>query len=219
MITAVVDVSHWEWSPTAARRVKQARDAGIAAVIVKATQGQDYVDPTFAKWVPIVLDAGLLLGVYHFGSNTASGDRQASFFLEQVTRIVPLRSVRLALDFEGNPKPSQTMETEQSRSFVHYVRAASLRWPLLYGSTSFLADHYPKADDPLGRCPLWPAAYGPSAPKLPRAWSRWELFQYTDGKLGPSDQTAFPRVTPGLGDVDRSAYAGTLEELRAGWLQ
>jgi lysozyme len=219
MITSVVDLSHWEWSASAGRRVKEARDAGIAAVIVKATQGKDYVDPTFEKWAPIVLEAGLLLGVYHFGSNTASGDRQADWFLEQVTRVVPLHRVRLALDFEGNPTPARTMETEQSRSFIHYVRAVVLRWPLLYGSTSFLAEHYPAADDPLGRCPLWTAAYGPKTPKLPRAWSRHELFQYTDGKLGPSDQSAYPRITPGLGPVDRSAYQGTLEELRAGWLK
>ena len=189
----------------------------------RESDGKDYTDPTFAKWARAVVDAGLLLGVYHFGSNTAPGDVEARYYLDRVGAILAplgrgIEHVRHCLDFEPNPEPKLTMTAEQARSFVHYVRAETGRAPLLYGSTSWLAKWFPDPHDPISVCPLWPAAYGPKAPALPPAWDRFELFQYTDGKLGPADQVAFPRATAGLGDVDRSAYAGTVSELRAGWL-
>ena len=45
MSDIVVDLSHWE----AQVDFVQAKTAGIAAVILKATQGTGFLDPTFAS--------------------------------------------------------------------------------------------------------------------------------------------------------------------------
>jgi lysozyme len=219
MITGILDVSHWEYDRLGGRlapALQQAKAAGIVAVIAKATQGKDYVDPSWPKWARAITDAGLLLGAYHFGSNTSAGDQQADWFLAALAaaQIDPARTL-LALDFENNPKPADTMGLCSARVFLHRTHARTARRPMLYGSN--LLQSFNDPHDVVGEFPLWIAAYGPSVPNVPRAWRKWTLFQYTDGPNGPADQTTWPRRTPGFGMIDRSAYAGTAAQLRDVW--
>jgi GH25 family lysozyme M1 (1,4-beta-N-acetylmuramidase) len=58
----VVDLSHWQ----APVDFSQAKSAGIIAVILKATQGSDWTDVTFAQRFAGASAAGLLVGAYHF---------------------------------------------------------------------------------------------------------------------------------------------------------
>jgi len=224
--TGILDVSHWEFDRLKGKitpALKQARDAGIVAVIAKATQGKDYVDPSWKQWASAILDAGLLLGAYHFGSNLSPGDQQSDWFVQAVkSASVDVSKTLLVLDFETNTKPSQTMTTEQARAFLSRLDATFLhplneRRPMLYSGSSFLIDQVPDKNDMLGAFPLWIAAYGPTKPKIPRAWADWSLFQYTDGPIGPADTAAWPRITPGFGGIDRSACKRTAEQLRAEW--
>lgn len=225
MYTGILDVSHWEYDRLGARGIvtalASAKAAGIGVVIAKATQGKDYVDPSWKKWARAVRDAGLLLGAYHFNSNTSPGDDQAEWFLkalDDTPETYGRDDMLLCLDYERNPNPAHTMTQSDARAFVHRIHARTGQRPTVYGDSSFLGQ-FNRERDVLAEFPLWVAAYGPSNPKLPKAWSTagWTLFQYTNGTSGPGNQTTYPRLTPGFGKCDRSAFDGTFEELRAAW--
>ena len=77
MSDIVVDLSHWE----AQVDFVQAKTAGIAAVILKATQGTGFLDPTFASRAVAAHAAGLLLGAYHFFDTSDPRRKQVIFWL------------------------------------------------------------------------------------------------------------------------------------------
>jgi lysozyme len=54
-------------------------------------------------------------------------------------------------------------------------------------------------------------AYG-SRPACPPGWSKWALWQHTDGNVGPD---AVP--VAGIGRCDRSRFAGTIADLVTWW--
>jgi Glycosyl hydrolases family 25 len=62
----VIDLSHWQSSVD----FVSAKSAGIAAVILKATQGSRWIDATFAMRFNAANAAGLLVGAYHFLDNS-----------------------------------------------------------------------------------------------------------------------------------------------------
>src|ERR1700740_1399893 len=94
MSDVVIDISHYE---NVSQDFVSTAQAGIAAVILKATQGTAFVDPTFLPRVAEARAAGLLVGAYHFldGSSPAA---QVAHFL---TVAVSEGTVNwLALDWE-----------------------------------------------------------------------------------------------------------------------
>jgi lysozyme len=203
MINAVIDLSHHN-QVTSFEAVKE---AGILAVILKATQGATYVDPTFASNRQLALQAGLLVGAYHFGI-AGEPDAQA----EKLISVAGAESL-LVLDFESNPQ-GQSMSLVEAEQFVHHVNALTGRYPGLYSGHD-IKDALSKAGitDPsqteLSRCWFWLSQYG-SSPMVPKIWKSWTLWQYTDGGQGPG-----PYTVDGVGRCDRDQFAGTAEELAA----
>lgn len=201
-LNAVVDLSHHNASVSFAK----AKADGIVGVIYKATQGTNYIDPTYAARRTAALGEGLLWGAYHFGTG-ASGEAQAKHFLDTVQ---PDRTTLLALDFEADPQgPDMTLE--QAHAFISYVFTKTGRYPGLYGG------HYLKQllgstpDSLLGRCWFWLSQYGPT-PVVPNTWQTWTLWQYTDGAAGPT-----PHSVAGIGRCDRDTFQGNLAALKALW--
>ena len=88
----VVDLSHWQ----APIDFVKAKAAGIVAVILKATQGSQWIDATFSERSADATAAGLLVGAYHFLDNSAP-ERQMENFLSMAEGC-PV----LALDAEQN---------------------------------------------------------------------------------------------------------------------
>ena len=198
----VIDLSHHNGKVD----FQKAAGSGIVGVIHKATQGQDYVDPTFTGNRAKADAAGLLWGAYHFGTG-ADGILQADHFL---TTVDPDESTLLVLDFEANAQgPNMTLI--EARAFVTHVQQTTGRWPGLYSG------HYIKAllgtqmDPVLANCWFWLAQYGPT-PVVPANWPRWTMWQYTDGGLGPE-----PHTVPGAGRCDRDLFNGTEDALRTFW--
>jgi lysozyme len=177
------------------------RSDGIAAVILKATQGIGFVDPTFAPRRADARAAGLLVGAYHYMDGT-SPIEQIGHFLSVVGNT---DGILLALDFEPN-EPSQA-SAMQAASAATAVNAVTGRYPVFYTGRYLLSAPNPV----LSRCPLWLAEYG-SRPVCPPGWSQWKLWQHTDGQVGSA-----PAAVPGIGPCDRSRFAGTVDQLRTWW--
>jgi lysozyme len=197
----VVDLSHWQGSVDFVR----ARSAGVAAMILKATQGARWIDVTFAERFVAANAAGLLVGAYHFLDGSAP-ELQVENFLS-----VAAGCTVLALDAEPNGI-GDTVTVEQTAEAAARLQMATGRLPLVYigrygpdGRGTGLPNRV------LSRCPLWLPAYN-SRPVCPPGWSKWALWQHTDGSVG-SD------VGPvaGIGRCDRSRFAGAVAELASWW--
>jgi lysozyme len=203
VIDSVIDVSQYQ----GAVDFKAVRASGILAVIIKATEGTTYTDPSHSTYQRDARQAGLLCGAYHFGRH-GDGAAQADHFLKVVG---PDERTLLALDLEwvmrGQTKAAP-MTLAQVERFVERVYDATGRWPGLYTSAAFLNEYRYKSPT-LARSWLWVAQYTTAAaPKVPAIWGDWTLWQYTDS-------ATVKGITP---HVDRNRFNGTPEELTSFWL-
>ncbi|WKE64262.1 glycoside hydrolase family 25 protein [Gallaecimonas kandeliae] len=205
MLNAIIDLSHHN----SISSFQAAKDAGIFAIIHKATQGATYQDPTFREHREMALAAGLKVGAYHFGT---AGDPIAQ--AESLLAVAGKDSL-LVLDFEGNPQ-GRDMSLEEAEHFVSHIQAVTGRYPGFYSGHSIkeaLAQAGITSPDQtvLSKCWLWLAQYS-QAPLIPKAWESWTLWQYTDGAYGPE-----PHQVPGIGRCDRDQFNGTQAQLEAFW--
>ncbi|MFC1750398.1 GH25 family lysozyme [Pseudomonadota bacterium] len=203
---AVIDLSHHN----TLRDINAVKDDGISSIIHKATQGTGFVDDQYEPRRPIVTNAGLLWGAYHFGT-AADAISQAQHFLDTAQ---PDANTLLVLDFETDTTSSngQSMSLQQARDFVSYVREQTGRWPGLYGG-SYLKELLGNAhDEVLSRCWLWMAQYGNNV-TIPACWPTWTLWQYTDGENGPT-----PHSVNGVGNCDRDKFNGDAAALQTFWV-
>ncbi len=200
---SVIDISHHNGTHL---NFGQAKAAGIVGVIQKATQGEGYIDPTFAANRDAVLQAQLLFGAYHFGTG-ANGVSQAQHFLDVVN---PKPTTVVVLDFEDNPAGT-SMTLEEARAFVTHIHSKLGRWPGFYSGHTIKQALGTSVDPVLKNCWFWLAQYGPT-PVVPPCWNSWTMWQYTDGGVGPE-----PHQVNGIGRCDRENYNGTAAQLTNWW--
>jgi lysozyme len=199
----VIDISHHNGKSL---DFALARADGILGVIHKASQGPRARDPMYSANRAGAIDAGLLWGAYHFGTD-GDGARQARHFVEAVGDPT---DVLMALDLEPNPGgPSMTLA--EARAFVMQVHELTGRWPGLYSGHTIKEWLGSRKDPILANCWLWLAQYGPRA-TVPRNWPTWTLWQYTDGSVGGD-----PKHVAGIGPCDRSRFNGSEANLRKLW--
>jgi lysozyme len=197
----VIDLSHWQAPVDFAR----AKSAGIAAVILKATQGSGWIDAAFAQRFAAATASGLLVGAYHF-----LDDSPPELQMENFLSVAEGCSV-LALDTEANAIGG-TVTVAQAAEAAGRLNMATGFLPLIY-INRYGPDQRGTGlpNNVLSRCPLWLPAYSPR-PVCPPGWSKWALWQHTDGNVG-SD--AVP--VAGIGRCDRSRFAGTIADLVTWW--
>lgn len=193
------------------------RASGIVGVILKATEGGGFTDPTFGQRVLAARAAGLLVGAYHFCDGSPISGQTTNF----LRAIAGKGQLLAAIDIE--PNGASTIKVPQAAMLAMQLAANFNGWPVAYTGRYGPDGNGTGYPDPvLSRCPLWVAAYGPQSamirriltaigylPRLPRGWGSYALWQYTD-------QGSVPGVR---GFVDRSRFNGTEAELRAWWAQ
>lgn len=204
-----VDLSHHNMLAGRQFDFANIQAGGCAMVVHKASEGLKFHDPQFAVRLPLIQQAGMVAGAYHFltgDPGDPTGEIQAVFFLHSFDPA----GIVLALDVETEPNvPSPTIA--QIRGFIRVVHGETGRYPLIYGGMAYLGPLIAnnRAED-ITICPHWHAAYS-AAPKPMPGWGDTPLaWQYTDGRVGPK---AGP--TAGAGYVDRSVFFGDIDDLRA----
>jgi lysozyme len=206
MINSIIDISHYN----VFQSMTDAKQAGILGILHKATQGTGYFDPTFLNHRDQILASGLLFGAYHFGI-AGDPEAQADFFLSKVGK-----DTLIVLDFEGNPQ-GQDMSLLEAEQFVHYINQVTGRYSGLYSGHAIkeaLANAgitQPQQTE-LSNCWLWISQYTTGQPLVPKIWSEWTLWQYTDGAAGNP-----PYDVNGIGRCDRDYFNGTEQELTDFW--
>jgi lysozyme len=164
-----IDVSHHQgvinWGKVA--------KSDVAFAILKATEGGDYVDETFARNLTGAKAAGLVVGAYHFFTFCRAGTEQAANFLKVVPRNMPMLPPVVDIEFVGNcaARPPIADLQRELTAFLTPVEAAFRRPAIVY------------VMDPVA------AQYQAAIPNRPR-WVRslgrrpgngdWVLWQYDD---------------------------------------
>lgn len=161
-------------------------------IIVKATEGNGYTDPSCDAHYQRAKAAGKLLGVYHFArpdlGNT--GEAEAQWFVSQIKGYIG--EAVLVLDWEV-----QTWKTDWAKAFLDKVYALTKVKPMIYMSASVVNGNNWSAVIK-GDYGLWIAGYPPkyNVPNPPEptpsempygigGWPFWAIWQYTSsaGKM------------------------------------
>jgi hypothetical protein len=173
-----LDLSHWD-------NTSDYSLTGKGFVVIKSTEGNGYIDPSFDDHLAKAKAAKVLIGSYHWCRNDAPIDGQAQYFVDH-TRDKAITF--LALDNEGTFR----MGRSQLASLFAAVRKYDDRnLPLLlYMSESvFLYNS--------GQDYNWPAKWGSTPPS-----GDWLLWQYASGSHNTSGE-------------DQDRFDGSLTQLRA----
>lgn len=122
MSVKFIDISNWQRGIDVMSVV---RNGGLTAVIVKATEGTGYVDPSCDGFVSTLRANGVRFGFYHFAG---AGDAvaEADFFRRNTVGYekagIPV------LDWEGNQSVAWV------NRFVERYHALTGVWPWVYGN-------------------------------------------------------------------------------------
>jgi lysozyme len=106
----------------------------VAFAIIKATEGGDFVDKSFARNLQGAQAAGLAVGAYHFFTFCRPGADQAANFLATVPRGRPLLPPVIDIEFVGNcdQRPPVDEVRAQVKAFLDPVEAAFGRAAIVY---------------------------------------------------------------------------------------
>lgn len=196
-----IDVASWQGEPD----WQQVAAFGVAFAITKATQGVDYLNPTFARNWREIKAHGMVRGAYHYAEpHDSSPDAEAAYFVDQVNRLGIEPGDLLALDIEPTTKFPEL--GKWSLVWLDRVESATGIRPLVYtGRWIAERDDLARWTD-LAEYPLWLAAYQSApVPAAPAPWSSVAIWQHTD-----------KGSVPGIrGNVDLNRFAGSRDELVA----
>lgn len=162
----VVDISHHNATPD----WQKLKAGGTLGVILKATEGASYVDPTFQRRWAAAKDNGLLRSAYHF-LRPGNMDEQMSRFIDVVN---PSASERLCIDYEDPEVPFSDLERA-----AKYLLDAGIQ-TTVYGSNILVNACKGKTSAILSNTSLWQARYSSNEPMVPSIWPTWSLWQFTE---------------------------------------
>ncbi|KAL9023072.1 MAG: hypothetical protein Q9196_007399 [Gyalolechia fulgens] len=135
------DISHYQTNVNFAG----AYSSGARFVIIKATEGTTYIDPSFSSHYNGATAAGLIRGGYHFARPaSSSGATQANFFLAHGGGWSgDGRTLPGMLDIEYNPSGATCYGLSSSamvnwiQDFVSTYRSKTGRYPMIYSTNDW----------------------------------------------------------------------------------
>jgi lysozyme len=199
----VIDIYHGDRVTS----FQKAADFGIWGVIHKATTGATGKDKAYKERRQPAINAGLLWGAYHWGTD-ADITKQVDNFLDTAQ---PDDHTLVALDYED-----KRMTLEMAREFLSLTAQRLGRKPVLYSGHLIKEKLGNKKDRFFGSHRLWLAHYG-EHPVVQKSWSAYWLWQYTDNKnkFPPNQVPGVPGDTKG--NLDCNSYEGTRTQLTSEW--
>ena len=136
----------------------------IGGVIVKATQGLDYVNPLCNAQYAEAKRLGKLLGLYHYAEGN-DPIAEADYFISNISNY--LYESILVLDWESYQNRAWG-DTEWAEKFVDRVHSTTGVWPLLYTGQEGISQCKTLSN----KCGLWLAYYYDSANTIHQTWNK-----------------------------------------------
>lgn len=136
------------------------KENGINIVIIKATEGINYVDPSFNNYYDSIKNSGLNFGFYHFMSERTDPKQQAQDFWNAIKdkkfNVMP------CLDIEVNSfNRTKQQISDRCIEFLEEFKNLSGYDCMIYTGGYFGRDNL---DDRVKKYPGWIAHYGVSEP-------------------------------------------------------
>lgn len=136
------------------------KENGINIVIIKATEGINYVDPSFNNYYDSIKNSGLNFGFYHFMSERTDPKQQAQDFWNAIKdkkfNVIP------CLDIEVNSfNRTKQQISDRCIEFLEEFKNLSGYDCMIYTGGFFGRDNL---DDRVKKYPGWIAHYGVSEP-------------------------------------------------------
>lgn len=172
----VADVSRFQGSSPPWQAM---REAGVVAVIVKATEGLTYTDPMWSSHVRDAAEHGLSVGAYHVLRCNRDAAAQARRFHEVAFDRCALFPV---CDFELTDGVDGKTCVERAVVFCEEVERLFQKRCVVYCGPGFISSLgvAPDVLAPLGVFALWLAAYV-EKPKTMAPWASHVMWQWDDG--------------------------------------
>ncbi|KAL7930773.1 glycoside hydrolase family 25 protein [Trichoderma chlorosporum] len=172
---------------------------GARFVIIKATEGTTYIDPTFSDHYTKATNAGFIRGGYHFAHpDTSSGAAQAKYFLAHgggwSSDGITLPGM---LDLEYAPSGDSCYGLTASamvswiNDFLNTYHSATGQYPMIYTSTSWWQLCTGNSGSFGSKSPLVVARYASSVGTLPNGWSYYTIWQNSDASPWGGDSDTF----------------------------
>lgn len=157
-----LDVSHHN-------RSIEAPGQQISFIIAKATEGDNYVDPDYARYRTYARERGLKFGAYHFMSTRTSAAEQFDNYRNTVGRDIDIIPV---LDVESH-KGMKRLSRSEMRAFVKewsdLCRGYYGRAPIIYCNNMYRLYYFMDMDNP-----MWIDS------KTAHPWLPCAIHQYTN---------------------------------------
>lgn len=171
-----IDVSEWQGDIN----YSQVADDDIKIVYIKASEGNNYVDPYFKDNYTNAKANGLKVGFYHFltAQNTSDAISEANFFVSVIKDLSS--DCRLAMDFEVFDGLSKTEINDISKVFLEEVKRLTNKDVVIYSNAYNAANTFSK--ELASEYPIWVANYFVSEPENGN-WNTWIGFQYSNQRL------------------------------------
>ena len=161
-------------------------------IIIKATQGTGYINPTFESQADAALKAGKVLGLYHY-ANGSGVTGEVNFFLQTVNKYIG--KAFLCLDWENIPNAgpnSQFGNPAYAKQFMDEVRKRTGLTMFIYGSKDSCFNAMDWSAVKAAGYPCWGAqyanynvqnGYNQNPWQSSRPWGAWgqgvAIHQYT----------------------------------------
>ena len=176
-----IDISHWQgtidWQRVAG--------AGKKFVFLKASEGRNYTDPTYASNRQAAKQAGIRTGAYHFARpETVAGDAVGEAQVFVAAANLGTGDLRPVLDIEVNGGLGVSALQSWVRTWLDEVYRLTGRRAIVYTNPNFwrtsMGDTQSIAQ--AGYTTLWVAHWGASSPSVPAgnwAGNGWSFWQYS----------------------------------------
>lgn len=186
-----IDVSEWQGEINWA----DVRSDGISVAYIRASEGNNYIDPDAMRNYEGAKDYGIKIGFYHYltAKNQSEALEQAAFFVSVIKGLKV--DCRLAMDFESFGQLSVDEINLIAQTFLEEVENLSGKDVIIY-SDAYNAKNTFSAEL-ASKYPIWVADYYVNEPGDGN-WSVWDGFQYTDEG----------RINGIAGYVDRDLFTG-----------
>lgn len=194
-----IDISHHQGDIDWGRlRTAMIDRSPVRFVMIKATEGGDYIDDRFEQNFYNAREYGFIRGAYHFWSVLNGAREQAYFFLQKVN-LEP-GDLPPVLDVETKPDNISVEDFQLDvLTWLHIVEDRYHVKPIIYTYYKFKEAYL--SDERFDDYPYWIAHY---YVKEVEYQGKWKFWQHTDvGKL------------PGVkGYVDLDIYNGSYYDLK-----
>ncbi|KAL1844902.1 hypothetical protein VTK73DRAFT_1540 [Phialemonium thermophilum] len=188
------DISHYQPNVDFAA----AKSAGARFVIIKATEGTTYTDPSFSSHYTGATNAGLIRGGYHFAHpGSSTGAAQADYFLAHGGGWsgdgITLPGM---LDLESGSSGecwglSASQMVSWIKSFSDQYHSKTGRYPMIYTSPAWWQDCTGNSNAFASTNPLVLAHYSSSVGPIPGGWPYQTIWQNADSYAYGGDSDIF----------------------------